>query len=121
MPKCIEPLCNEKGTKVVITYDNQKIYVCEKHFAAWLESGAIPKRALLKVISETLMRYGLSSVIFLSGFSLILYNVYINRNTDALSIPSFTGLVLLVLSWLVFCAALKSAYSKVKEPKALKI
>lgn len=118
MPKCIEAVCKNKGTKAVITYDDQTIYVCETHLPIWLESGARLKPAFSKIALQTLRRYGIFSLIFLIGFSLIIYDVYITQQT---SILSFTGLTLLLISWLIFCATLKSAYSKTKETKAQKI
>jgi len=121
MPKCIETSCNNKGTKILITYDDQKIYVCETHLSAWLESGAVLKPALSKTILKTLRRYGIVSSIFLTGLSLTIYDVYINHQTSITSIPSFTGLMLLLISWLIFCSTIKSAYSKIKETKTLKV
>jgi hypothetical protein len=114
MPKCIEITCNNKGTNAVTTYDGQKIYVCNGHLSTWVENGATTRQSILKVNGRVLKRYGPTSTVFLIGFSLIIYNVYINHNTTVTSIPSFVGLLLLILSWIIFCDALKRAYSKVK-------
>jgi hypothetical protein len=118
--KCVEVSCNNQGTKAVLTYDNQKIYVCENHLQFWLENGAVPKQALLKVALRVITHYGYSSAVFLMGFSLVLYDVYINHQTSIVSIPSLSGLTLLFLSWLIFCLTLRTAYSRTREQKAMK-
>jgi len=120
MPKCVEVSCNNKGTKAVLTYDNQKIYVCENHLQSWLENGALPKKTLLKVALGVIKHYGYSSAVFLTGLSMVLYDVYINHQTAITSIPSFAGLSLLILSWVIFCVTLRAAYSKAKEQKILR-
>jgi hypothetical protein len=118
--KCIEVSCNNQGTKAVLTYDNQKIYVCENHLQFWLENGAVPKQALFKVALGIIKHYGYSSAVFLMGFSLVFYDVYMNHQTTITSIPSLTGLTLLVLSWIIFCLTLRAAYSRAREQKAMK-
>jgi hypothetical protein len=117
MPKCVEVSCNNKGTKAVLTYDNQKIYVCENHLQFWLENGALTKKPLLKVALGVIRNYGYFSAIFLTGLSMVLFDVYINHQTAITSIPSFTGLSLLIISWIIFCAELRGAYSKARKQK----
>jgi hypothetical protein len=115
MPKCIETACANKATMKVITADGQSLPLCATHYKLWVKTGAIAKRSPAEVAGSGTKRYGIFSAMFLAGISLILYNVFRMLDTNLFSIMSFTGLVLLFLSWLVGIAVLRGAYGKVRS------
>jgi hypothetical protein len=115
MPKCIETTCANKSTTQVVTADGQALPLCAVHYKLWIEGGATHKQSLPAVLGGASKRYGISSGMFLAGLILILYNVFLMHNSNLFSIMSLTGLILLVLSWLVGSAMLHSAHSKIKS------
>lgn len=108
-------MCENKATCKVITFDEQALPVCETHLSAWLQGGAVLKKNLAVVAGGTLKRYGAFSTLFLIGFSLMFYDVYVWGHTSLTGFFSFVGLVLLVLSWLIFVAVLHKAYTKIRS------
>jgi len=119
--RCIEAGCPNEGTHKVLTLDGQIFHVCDKHLDIWIKSGCTTPEPVKVKLKRTFLRYGVVSTFYFIGLLLTSYGIFLLLNNEevanagiTLVVPSeyWTGIVFIILSWIISMVTLKLALSK---------
>lgn len=116
-PKCIETTCQREGKHKITTLDNLTLYVCEEHLNSWIKSGCLVSEKLTRTIKTKFLGFGVPSLLFVLGFSLMIHVIIGWTDQYQISIYSpelWLGLVFMVISWVISMIFLRNTYQKVK-------
>lgn len=114
-PKCIETACQREGKYKIKTLDNLTLYVCEEHLNSWTKSGCYVSEKLTRTIKIKFLRFGVPSLFFVLGFSLMIHVIIGWTDQYQISIYSpelWLGLVFMVISWVISMIFLKMTTRK---------